>query len=105
NRLDGNLETVAGLGYVHGLAGRRDEALAALDELRRLSSRCYVSPVLSALVWAGLGDNDQAFAWLDRAVADRARWLGECLVAALFDPLRPDPRFNDLLRKVGLVPS
>jgi Flp pilus assembly protein TadD len=102
--LNGNLETLAGLGYVHGRAGRRAEALALLDELRQLSARCYVSPMLSALIWTGLGDNDQAFAWLNRAVADRSQWLSEILVDSFFDPLRPDPRFQDLLRQVNLLP-
>ena len=103
HRLDGNLEILAGLGHVHGLAGRRGEALALLDELQRLSARCYVSPILSAVIWTGLGDCDQAFAWLDRAVEDRTQWLSEILVDSFFDRLRPDPRFKDLLRRVGLL--
>src|SRR5262245_6825612 len=101
-RLEGNLETIAGLGFVHGMAGRHDEALAMLDELQRQSSRCYVSPMLRALIWTGIGDTDKAFAWLDRAVERRTQWLSEILVDSFFDRLRPDPRFNELLRQVGL---
>ncbi len=102
-RLDGsNMEAVACLGHVHGLAGRRDEALRALDELRQHSGRRNVSPLLSALVWIGLGDNDEAFAWLDRAVEHRTQWLSEIGVDAMFDRLRPDPRFDALLRRLGL---
>ena len=103
-RLNDNLEMIAGLGYVHGRAGRRGEALALLDELKEKAARGYVSPILSALIWTGLGDNDQAFAWLDRAVEDRTQWLSEIMVDSFFDPLRPDPRFQPLLRQVGFLP-
>jgi tetratricopeptide (TPR) repeat protein len=102
-RLDSNPEIVAGIGHVHGLAGRREEALAMLEELKRRSTRSYVSPILSAQVWIGLGDRDQAFAWIDKALADRAPWLSEILTDPVYDRLRPGPRFNDVLRQVGLL--
>jgi serine/threonine protein kinase/tetratricopeptide (TPR) repeat protein len=102
-RLDGNLEIVAGIGYTHGLAGRRPEARQVLDDLRQLSAVRYVSPMLSALVAIGLGEHDEAFGWLDKAHEDRVQWLSEIQADPAFDPLRAGPRFADLLRRVGLA--
>jgi serine/threonine-protein kinase len=102
-RLDDNLEIVAALGNVHGLAGRRREAQQALDELQDLSRTRYVSPMLGALIAVGMGEHDEAFGWLEKAYEDRAQMMSELKAEAAFDPLRPDPRFADLLRRVGLA--
>src|SRR5262249_11968420 len=102
-RLNDNLEIVAMLGYTHGLAGRRPEALQALDELRQRARTQYVSPIPAALITLSLGEHDEAFAWLEKAYEDRAQWLSELKVDPSFDALRPDPRFTDLLRRVGLA--
>jgi eukaryotic-like serine/threonine-protein kinase len=101
-RLDGNLEIVMFLGYVHGRAGRAAEARQVLDELDQLRTRRYVSPMLPAIVWIGLGEADRAFDWLERAYAERVQMLTELAAEPAFDPLRPAPRFVDLLRRVGL---
>jgi tetratricopeptide (TPR) repeat protein len=101
-RLDGNLEVVMFFGYVHGRAGRAAEARQVLDELDRVRTRRYVSPMLPALVWTGLGDADRAFEWLERAYAERVQMLTELAAEPAFDALRPDPRFADLLHRVGL---
>jgi adenylate cyclase len=61
-----------------------------------------VSPAWFAMVYAGLGDKDRAFAYLDSAYLDRSRELIFLKVAARWDGLRSDPRFQVLLRKVGL---
>ncbi len=55
-----------------------------------------------AIVYVSLGDNDQAFAWLDRGVEENSAQFLWLKAAPLFDPIRSDPRFNDLLRRVGL---
>jgi tetratricopeptide (TPR) repeat protein len=104
-RLDENLEIVAALGYAYARAGRPDDAAETLASLRQLSERRYVSPMLFALIATGLGDHEQAFAWLEQAWQDRAQMLSELQVEPAFDPLRGDPRFSELLRRVGLNPS
>jgi tetratricopeptide (TPR) repeat protein len=95
-------ELVASLGHAYALSGERDKANQALAELRELSKRRYVSPYSLAVVYAGLGDKDQTFAWLDKAYQDRSFFLIWLKVEPLFDSLRDDSRFQDLLRRVGL---
>lgn len=97
-----NPSLVADLGHAYALSGDREKAKAALDELREMSRRRYVSPYWFAIVYLGLGDKDQTFAWLDRAVEDRAGLLVWLKVEPEFSPLRDDPRYRDLLRRIGL---
>lgn len=90
------------LGYVYGQAGEKDKALSILKELTMLSSQRYVSPVDFALVYAGLGDADSTFQWLEKAYqAHETRFE---LASLYFDGFRSDPRYADLLRRVGLPP-
>lgn len=100
--LDDNPEALAGLGYALGLTGQRREAEETLTEAQRLSSQRYVSPVVPALILIGLGEHSQALDWLERAHADRAQMMSELRSEPAFDPLRADPRFADLLHRVGL---
>ncbi|MEJ2130376.1 MAG: tetratricopeptide repeat protein, partial [Gammaproteobacteria bacterium] len=96
----GHTLPMASLGYPYGVAGERDRALAVIEELRALAAATYVSPVHIAMVYAGLGDRDAAFEWLDEAREARARsvaWLG---VTREFDGLRGDPRWATLLGAV-----
>jgi TolB-like protein/DNA-binding winged helix-turn-helix (wHTH) protein len=90
------------LGHALAVAGRRDEALAVLEGLRQLSSTRYVSPYSVALVHAGLGDRDQAFAWLDKAYAERSDYMPYLKLEPMLDGLRSDPRFAALVQRVGL---
>jgi serine/threonine-protein kinase len=103
-RLDNNLEITMGLAYTYARAGRRREAQQLSDELQQLSSKRYVSPVLQALIAIGLGEHDRAFVWLEKSYEDRAQLLSEIRAEPAFDPLRLDPRFGDLLQRVGLMP-
>ena len=90
------------LGFVYGEAGRRAEARGVLDRMRKLSERTRVSPLWWALAYAGSEEKDQAFHWFDRAFAERASGGAISLkVAPVWDNLRPDPRFTDLLRRAG----
>ena len=91
------------LGMEYALAGRRADALRTLAELKQMAREQYVSPFDVALVYTGLGDRDQAFAWLERARDDQSEWIGWINSDARLDPLRGDPRFADLLRCVGLA--
>jgi len=88
--------------YVYGRAGRADEAQRALRRLKDLSKRTFVSPLWMAVAYTGLGEKDQAFAWFEKVFAERSSGGGVTLkVNPIFDSLRPDPRFQDLLRRAG----
>jgi TolB-like protein/DNA-binding winged helix-turn-helix (wHTH) protein len=91
------------LGHALAVAGRRAEALAVLEGLRQLSATRYVSPYSVALVHAGLGDRDQAFAWLDKAYDERSDYMPYLKLEPMLDGLRSDPRFDALVRRVGLL--
>jgi tetratricopeptide (TPR) repeat protein len=95
-------DELASLGYAYALSGRRREAQAVLDELKERSRRRYISPTVIAFLHAGLGETDEAFAWLDRAVEGRDFILVFLKVDPTFDRLRADPRFASLQRRVGL---
>jgi len=92
----------ATLGYAYALSGKKREAQAALDELMEQSKRRYVSPTLIALVCVGLNKNGEAFEWLGKAYDQRNMELPLVGVDPMFDPLRSDPRFHDLLRRMNL---
>ncbi len=93
---------MAGLGHVYAVSGRKTEARKILAELQRLSEHSYVQATDVALVYAGLGDKDKAFAWLDKAYEEHSFALSNLKVEPRFDLLRSDPRFADLLRRIGL---
>jgi len=94
---------LAELGYVYAVSGQRRAARQTLAELRELSRRRYVSSVDVALIYAGLGENDQAFSWLEKAYGERSIKLTHLKMDPRFDVLRVDHRFDDLLRRIGLV--
>ena len=90
------------LGEAYGAAGRRTEAQRVLDELTLRSRERYVPPHAFVHIYIGLRENDRAFEWLEKSYLEHSNsllWLG---VSPLFDPLRSDPRFDNLLRRVGL---
>src|SRR5258708_28681924 len=97
-----NPEVEGELGYALGVAGRRAEALAMLEGLRQLSSTRYVSPYSVALVHAGLGDRDQALAWLVKAYLERSAHTPYLSREPMLDGLRSDPRFAALVRRLAL---
>lgn len=87
------------LGYAYARAGQAQEALKLLAEL---TARPSTPPEYMAVIHAGLGDKDQAFAWLDRAYEERTVMLPIVYVDPKYDSLRSDPRFADLIRRLGL---
>lgn len=89
------------LGYVYARAGENGKALAILAELTKSSQARFVSPVDFALVYAGLGDTNSTFDWLEKAYQARASRVHE-IAAPSFDGFRSDPRYADLRRRVGL---
>jgi serine/threonine protein kinase/tetratricopeptide (TPR) repeat protein len=98
----GDAASLALLGYAHARLGERNEALHMIEELRALEKRNFVPAFSFALVYAGLEDKDQAFTWLEKSCDERFNRLAYVKVEALWDPLRSDPRFADLLRRIGL---
>ncbi len=93
----------ATLGHTYAVAGKKDEARQVLASLKEPAKR-YVMPYAVARLYAGLKEIDQAFEWLEKAYQDRSLFLihAPLKVDPGFDPLRSDPRFAALLRKVGL---
>ncbi|MGB7024788.1 MAG: tetratricopeptide repeat protein [Candidatus Acidiferrales bacterium] len=87
--------------YAH--AGRRSDALRLLSELERRRKAGYVPAGAFVNAYLGLGDNDQAFTWLERGYKEQSNILQFLRVHPFFDPIRGDPRFADLLRRVGLA--
>ncbi len=101
--LSGGLPMMLGwLGLVLGSCGRNDEARAVLDRLQAMGATRYVVPTSVAWVHLGLGEVDRAFEWLDRAVDARDQLMMPIKTYAFFDPIRADPRFAALLRKMNL---
>jgi TolB-like protein/Tfp pilus assembly protein PilF len=100
-QLEPNLEAISCIGLTYGTLGRRAQAQAALDELNTIAKTRYVSPINFALVYIGLGEKDEAFGWLEKALEHHTQWLSEIRADPFFDSLRSDPRFKALLRDVG----
>jgi tetratricopeptide (TPR) repeat protein len=86
--------------YAH--AGRRGDALRLLAELKRRRKTGYVPAGAFVNAYLGLGENDQAFTWLEEAYKEQSNILQFVKVHPFFDPIRGDPRFADLVRRVGL---
>jgi eukaryotic-like serine/threonine-protein kinase len=98
----GNPRVTALLGYAYALAGRKAEAQQVLEKLTGSTKHDYVSPTSLALIYVGLGEKDKAFEWLQKS-PEVTSFL-PLKVDPFWDPLRPDPRFQDVLRHVNLAP-
>lgn len=96
--------TLASLADVYGLAGRKGQALKVIGELKERAGRHYVSSFLFAEAYGGLGEKDQALAWLERAYEDRDQWMVYIASYPGLDPLRSEPRFQALLRRMNFAP-
>ena len=97
-----NAETWSGLGHAYALSGNRAEAQKILDHLKEVSAHSWVAPYNSAVISAGLGDKDQAFAWLDHAYDERSSYLTWLTTDQQLDGLRSDSRFAVLVKRIGL---
>ena len=94
------------LGYGYGRIGQTEKAREVLEGLksRRNSAEGYVAELNLARVYAGLGEADRAFEMLEIAVRKREPWILALRVGPGFDTIRDDPRFADLLRRIGVEP-
>jgi TolB-like protein/Tfp pilus assembly protein PilF len=101
--ISGDRDAMAAIGHVYGLSGQRDAARDVLAELKNRSRQEYVPSYDLAIIHVGLGETDQAFERLEEAYEERSYWLSYLGVDPILDGLRRDPRFADLLRRVGLA--
>ena len=99
-----SVRALALLGYIYAVSGKRQEAERVRDGLKARSEQRYVSPYQIAVVYAGLGEKEQALEWLYKAYEGRAQGLAWLKVDIRFQSLRSDPRFTDLVRRIGLPP-
>jgi TolB-like protein/DNA-binding winged helix-turn-helix (wHTH) protein/Flp pilus assembly protein TadD len=98
----GSPGVISALIWAYAHAGRRPDALRLLGELKRRQQTGYVPPGAFVTAYLGLGNNDEAFAWFERAYKEQSNILIYLKVFPPYDSLRGDPRFQDLLRRVGL---
>ena len=97
---EGSTAFNANLAYAYAVSGRRNEAEKILTDLKNQSQHGFSNAPEIALVYVGMDDKDQAMTWLNKAFDERfSPWV---LMRPAFDPLRSDPRFPDLLRRIGL---
>ena len=95
---------LARIGYVYAAAGQKDEAIRILDEIRGVTGERYDLQTYIGCIYAALGKKEQAFAWLEKGLDDREYAVVDLQVDPLFDALRSEPRFTDVLRRVRLAP-
>jgi tetratricopeptide (TPR) repeat protein len=93
---------LTGLSYTYALAGRRQEAEKTLNELLELSKDTYIAPGQIAIIYIALGEKDKAFERLEEANRVYDLNIMRLKVERRFDPLRSDPRFDDLVRRIGI---
>lgn len=90
------------LGHAYAISGRKADALKELNQLQAAAARRYIPPSYFAILWMGLGNNQQALTWLERGYQERSEHMLYLGLEPLVDPLRGDPGFVQLLNKVGL---
>jgi serine/threonine-protein kinase len=93
------------LGHIYAAAGRKADATAILHHLQEVAKISYVSPLQFALIHLGLGENEAALRWVEKAIQEGADFTTDLGVDPRFDPLRSDPRFQEMLRRIGLAPG
>ncbi len=99
---DSAVEYLAAVGFLYGRTGDRKESEKVLADILRLSKVEYVPPYLMGSVCVGLGKFDEAFIWFNRAIDEHSNSMEYLKVDPIFDPVRNDPRFAQLMKKVGL---
>jgi eukaryotic-like serine/threonine-protein kinase len=100
--MEGSVLPLWALGYALARSGRTQEAEAVAEKLKTLATEIYISPYYQAVVYTGLGDRDTAFAYLEKAFDERDEWLIWLGTEPKLDDLRSDPRFAELIKRVGL---
>jgi len=101
---NGSAQMKATLAHAYAMAGKAGEARKILNELEETAKQRYVSPYDIATIYAALGEQNRAFDWLEKAYEERSGWLAYLKINPILDNLHSDPRFADLLRRIGLTP-
>ena len=91
---------LAGLAYGYAMSGRKEEAEKIISELKSGTAGGLIVPYRLAAVYLALGDKDQAIQWLRKEYHDRGNWMNQLKVDPVMDPLRSDPRFEELMRQM-----
>jgi serine/threonine-protein kinase len=92
------------VGRAYALAGKRQEALSVIKQMGELSKQQYVSPYITARIYAALGDGERALDWLEKVYEEHSYYVVWLKVDPAFDKFRSAPRFQSLLRRTGLAP-
>src|SRR5438093_3924637 len=95
---------IAYLGYAYARNGQKDKAMEMLNELNQLAGRRFVTPFCQALVYLGLRDDSKAIDWLEKAYQKRSIWVAWLKVEPMYEPLRSNPRFQALYKKMNFPP-
>lgn len=95
-------QTVTAVGHALALLGRREEALKVVDDLLEMGKRTYIPAIYLAGIFTALREMDQAMHWLEKSFMDRSDYLVYLRREPTFDNLHADPRFHDLVRRIGL---
>jgi tetratricopeptide (TPR) repeat protein len=102
--LSGNREGLPALAHAYARCGQSEQAVGILEELKKVPEGRYQASTMIARVYLGLGEVDQAFEWLWKGLEERSFWNVFLRVDPVYDPIRSDPRFQDLLESAGLGP-
>ena len=103
-KLSGSPLMLALLGHAYAVSGKKAEARQVLADLEQLQTQRYVSPYTVAAIYAGLGDQERSFKWLEKAVEERDIWLMNLKVDPVFSSLRSNRHFSDILARIRLRP-
>ncbi|HYR32166.1 MAG TPA: protein kinase [Gemmatimonadales bacterium] len=95
-------QAASALGFAYGVSGNRAAALNVLADLQRRSARELVPPATIAIVYAGMGDAPRGIEWLNRGIDEKDLYIPENFFDLLYDPLRNDPRFAQVVARMGL---
>ena len=91
-------------GYVYAVVGKRETARELIKEIERVSAERYVDPVFTALIYAGLGEKEEALEWLEKGYRIRSGWMIFVKTVHELASLRSEPQFQDLLRRINFPP-
>jgi len=100
---NGSQSTMTSLGHLYAVAGKRGEAMEIVNKFKKQTAQNYASPTYIAAIYGALGEIDEAFKWLEEAYEERDVDLRYLKVDPYFDTVRPDPRFTELLKRIGLA--
>ncbi len=91
------------IGFIYSVTGKKDEAKKVLNQMLEQSKKSYIAPWMITAVYAGLGQKDKAFEWLEKSFKERDHWLTYLKTSPLVDNLRSDPRFPKMLKRMGFI--